>query len=46
MLLYRENDFYKKPEKKDIAEVIIIQNDADKKVELVFDGKYSSFANA
>lgn len=46
MFLYRENDFYKNPEKKDIAEVIIIQNDADKKVELVFDGKYSSFANA
>ena len=45
MLLYRKNDFYKNPEKKDIAEVIIIQNDADKKVELVFDGKYSSFAN-
>lgn len=46
MFLYRENDFYKNPEKKEIAEVIIIQNDADKKVELVFDGKYSSFANA
>ena len=46
MFLYRENDFYKNPENKDIAEVIIIQNDADKKVELVFDGKYSSFANA
>lgn len=46
MLLYRENDFYKKPEKKDIAEVIIIQNDADKKVELVFDGKHSCYINA
>ena len=46
MFLYRENVFYKKLEKKDIAEIIIIQNDADKKVELVFDGKYSSFANA
>lgn len=43
MLLYREDAFYKNPEKKDIAEVIIIQNDADKKVELVFDGKYSGF---
>ena len=43
MFLYRENDFYKNPEKKDIAEVIIIQNDVDKIIEIIFEGKYSGF---
>lgn len=43
MLLYRENAFYKNPEKKDIAEVIIIQNDIDKIIEIIFEGKYSGF---
>lgn len=45
MFLYRENDFYKNIEKKDIAEVIIIQNDVDKRIKIIFDGKYSSFSN-
>ena len=43
MFLYRENDFYKNPEKKDIAEVIIIQNDVDKIIKIIFEGKYSGF---
>ncbi len=43
MFLYRENDFYKNPEKKDIAEVIIIQNAVEKIIEIIFEGKYSGF---
>ena len=43
MFLYRENVFYKNLEKKDIAEIIIIQNDADKIIKIIFEGKYSGF---
>ena len=45
MLLYREKDFYKNSEKRERAEVIIIQNDVDKIIEIIFEGKYSRFKN-
>ena len=45
MLLYRDECYNENAEKKNIAEVIIAKNDIDRKVELVFDGNYSSFAN-
>ena len=45
MLLYREKDFYKNSEKRDRAEVIIVQNDVDKIIEIIFEGKYSIFKN-
>lgn len=45
MLLYRDECYNENTEKKNIAELIIAKNDAGKKVELVFDGNYSSFAN-
>ena len=45
MLLYREEDFYKNSEKRERAEVIIIQNDVDKIIEIIFEGKYSRFKN-
>ena len=45
MLLYRDECYNENTEKKNIAELIIAKNDIDKKVELVFDGNYSSFAN-
>lgn len=45
MFLYRDACYNENTEKKNIAELIIAKNDIEKKVELVFNGKYSSFAN-
>lgn len=45
MLLYRKEDFYKNSEKRERAEVIIIQNDVDEIIEIIFEGKYSRFKN-
>lgn len=45
MLLYRDECYNENTEKKNIAEIIMVKNYVDKKVELVFDGNYSSFAN-
>ena len=45
MFLYRDACYNENTEKKNIAELIIAKNDIEKKLELVFNGKYSSFAN-
>lgn len=45
MFLYIDACYNENTEKKNIAELIIAKNDIEKKVELVFNGKYSSFAN-
>lgn len=45
MFLYRDEYYDKDTRNKNTAEIIIAKNDIDKRVELLFNGRYSSFAN-